>query len=61
MDLNQEMGEELIAPAFSSVSIEGNICCVIDCERYSRLEKLVEGYMFGEEICSKFEGEKWTW
>ena len=41
-DLNQEMVEVLIAPAFSSVSVEGNICCVIDCERYSSLEKLLK-------------------
>ena len=25
LDLNQEMGEVLIAPAFSPVSVEGNI------------------------------------
>ena len=42
LDLNQEIGEVLITPAFSSVSIEGNICCVIDCERYSNLEKLLK-------------------
>ena len=41
-DLNQEMGEVLIAPAFSSVSFEGDICCVIDCERYRSLEKLLK-------------------
>ena len=42
LDLNQEMGEILITPAFSSVSVEGNICCVIDCETYSSLEKLLK-------------------
>ena len=31
LDLNQEMGEVLVTPALSSVSVEGNICCVIDC------------------------------
>ena len=42
LDLNQHVGEVLIAPTFSSVSVEGNICCVIDCERYSSLEKLLK-------------------
>ena len=42
LDLNQQVGEVLIAPAFSSVSVEGNICCVVDCERYSSLEKLLK-------------------
>ena len=40
LDLNQQAGEVLIAPTFTSVSVEGNICCVIDCERYTSLEKL---------------------
>ena len=56
-DLNQEIGEVLIAPAFLSISVEGNICCVIDCEMYSSFEKIVKGCMFYEEICSKCEGE----
>ena len=42
LDLNQQVGEVLIVPTFSSVSVEGNICCVIDCERYSSLEKLLK-------------------
>ena len=42
LDLNQQVGEVLIAPAFSSVSVEGNLCCVIDCERYSSLEKVLK-------------------
>ena len=42
LDLNQQVGEVLIAPTFSSVSVEGNICCVIACERYSSLEKLLK-------------------
>ena len=46
LDLNQEMGKVLIAPAFSSVSVEGNICCVIDCESYSSLEKLLKVICF---------------
>ena len=30
LDLNQQVGEVLIAPTFTSVSVEGNIYCVID-------------------------------
>ena len=41
LDLNQEIGEVLITPAFSSVSVEGNICCVVDCGRYNSLQKVV--------------------
>ena len=57
----ESRNREGTAPAFSSVSVEGNICFVIDCEGYSSLEKLlhVTGYIFCEEICSKFEGESW--
>ena len=29
LDLNQQLGEVLIAPIFSSVSVEGNICYVV--------------------------------
>ena len=46
LDLNQEMGKALIAPAFSSVSVEGNICCVVECEMYSSLEKLLKVICF---------------
>ena len=46
LDLNQEMRKVLIAPAFSSVSVEGNICCVINCESYSSLEKLLKVICF---------------
>ena len=49
----------LILPALFSVLVEGSTC-VIDCERYSS-KKFVEGYMFCEEVCLKFEGESWTW
>ena len=42
LDLNQEMGDLLIASAYSSVSVEGNICCVINFERYSSLQKLLK-------------------
>ena len=42
LDFNQQVGEVLIAPTSSSVSVEGNICCVIDCERYSSLENLLK-------------------
>ena len=42
LDLNQEIGDVLIAPAFSPVLVEGNICFDIDCERYSSLEKLLK-------------------
>ena len=41
LDLNQEIGEVLITPAFSSVSVERNICCVVDCGRYNSLQKVV--------------------
>ena len=30
LHLNQEMGEVLTVSAILSVSVEGNICCVID-------------------------------
>ena len=40
LGLNQEMREASIAPVFSSVSVEGNICCGIGWERYSNLKKL---------------------
>ena len=39
LDLNQQVGEVLIVATFSSISVEGNIYCGIDCERYSSLEK----------------------
>ena len=42
LDLNQQVGEVLIAPTFSSVSVEGNIFCVIDCEMYSSLKKMLK-------------------
>ena len=50
LDLNQQVGEVLIAPTFSSVSVEGNICCVIDCERYSSLERLLKVTCFVERF-----------
>ena len=49
-DLNQDMGEVLIAPTFSSVSIEGNICCLIDCESYSKIEKLLKVTCFVKRL-----------
>ena len=39
LDFNQEMGKVLIAPVFLSVSVEGNICCVVGSARNSSLEK----------------------
>ena len=42
LGLNQEMREASIAPVFSSVSVEGNICCGIGWERYSNLKKLLK-------------------
>ena len=50
LDLNQKMGEVLIASPFSSVSVEGNICCVIDCERYSSLENLLKVRCFAKRF-----------
>ena len=47
-DLNQETGEILIAPAFSTISFEGNICCIIGW--YSSLEKLLKVTCFVERI-----------
>ena len=42
LELNHEMGEVLIMTSSASVEVEGNVCCVIDCERYSKLEKLLK-------------------
>ena len=50
LDLNQEMGEVLVTPALLSVSVKGNICCVIDCERCSSLEKLFKVTCFVERF-----------
>ena len=49
-DLNQDMGKVLIMPAFSPVSVQGNICCDIDCERYSSLEKLLKVTCFEKKF-----------
>ena len=55
LDLNQQVVEVLIVPAFLSVSVEGNIWCVVDCERYSSLEKLLKFTCFVKRFVRNFK------